>query len=110
MGIADTYSQDYEPDYSIVLAKNAENVEFIHLDAKYKHNNYNVKKEDIDKMHTYTHAIKSTKSSFVLFPGKNEIFYSCGNSVVGAIPCTPWATINIKDIILDQLDIMKVGK
>lgn len=101
----DTFSQDYEPDYTVEIQDKAGKVSFLHMDAKYKHNNYNVKKEDIDKMHTYVHAIKSTKASFVLFPGKISISYNCINSTVGAIPCAPWAEASIKVEILKQLNL-----
>ncbi len=105
IGLVDTYSQDYSPDYTIQIQDTFGNVDYLHLDAKYKHNNFNVKKEDIDKMHTYTHSIKSTKAAIVLFPGKKEVYYKCEDSIVGAVPCYPKTDVNLKEKILKMLNV-----
>jgi predicted component of viral defense system (DUF524 family) len=91
-----SYSQTYDPDYTIKISKKTKNVYF-HLDAKYKLNNDKVKKEDIDKMHTYTHAIKNSIGSYVLFPGGENVNYTCENSMIGGFFCTPLNRQSLKN-------------
>lgn len=93
----ESYSQSYDPDYTIVLNKEGQSESYLHLDAKYKHYKGKVKKDDIDKMHTYTHAIKESKGSIVLFPGSENARYDCFNTIVGALFCTPNKPQNLQD-------------
>ncbi|MBO7928068.1 hypothetical protein J5X91_17685 [Pseudoalteromonas sp. K222D] len=102
-----SYSQRYDPDYTIELKDRNNEVSYLHLDAKYRHYKYQVKKDDIDKMHTYTHAIKGSVGSIVLFPGKDKIYYKCLNSLVGALFCNPLEPLNLKRGIQDYLSIIK---
>ena len=95
-GGSDTYSQSYDPDYTIELKDRNDKISYLHLDAKYRHYRYQVKKDDIDKMHTYTHAIKKSVGAIVLFPGKNKIHYKCSGSIVGSLFCSPLEPLNLK--------------
>ena len=95
----DTYSLKYDPDYTIEVKKAGGDKYYFHLDAKYKHFKGQVKKEDIDKMHTYTHAIKNSKGAVVLFPGHENICYDCIDSRVGALYCAPSEPQNLKDLL-----------
>ncbi|WP_426359673.1 nuclease domain-containing protein [Pseudocolwellia sp. HL-MZ19] len=95
-----SYSQSYDPDYTIVLAKEGYSESYLHLDAKYKHYKGKVKKDDIDKMHTYTHAIKRSKGSIVLFPGNENVRYDCLSTIVGALFCTPNEPQNLQDSLI----------
>lgn len=95
-GGSDTYSQSYDPDYTIELKDRNDKISYLHLDAKYRHYKYQVKKDDIDKMHTYTHAIKKSVGAIVLFPGKNKIHYKCSGSIVGSLFCSPLEPLNLK--------------
>jgi predicted component of viral defense system (DUF524 family) len=100
-----SYSQTYDPDYTIKISKQNKNIYF-HLDAKYKLNNGKVKKEDIDKMHTYTHAIKNSIGSYVLFPGGENVNYTCENSMIGGFFCTPLKNQSLKsevEKVLNQI-------
>ncbi|UKA05821.1 hypothetical protein IHC92_11900 [Photobacterium damselae subsp. damselae] len=97
-----SYSQTYEPDYTLTM-KSEDRTYYLHFDAKYKTNEGRVKKEDIDKMHTYTHAIKNTIGSVVLFPGNQDCIYKCSSSNVGALFFTPCENrIDFKHKLLDQ--------
>jgi predicted component of viral defense system (DUF524 family) len=74
--IGTSYSVDLEPDFSIKI----ENVitrkkVSIFFDSKFKFKDGFVNSEDIHKMHTYKDAIDGF-SSFVLYPGNSDIFYS----------------------------------
>ncbi|TPH13255.1 nuclease domain-containing protein [Litorilituus lipolyticus] len=95
-----SYSQNYDPDYTIVLTTIDGDETYLNLDAKYKHNKGKVKKEDIDKMHTYAHAIKKSVGSVVLFPGKSNTEYDCLDSKIGALYCNPNKQQNLKDSLL----------
>lgn len=95
-----SYSQSYAPDYTIKLIDDKNTKLYLHLDAKYKHTSGYVKKEDIDKMHTYTHAIKKSKGALVLFPGSYNTIFHCYGTIIGAFFCTPIEEQNIKDNIL----------
>jgi predicted component of viral defense system (DUF524 family) len=97
----DSYSQSYDPDYTIKLTDVDGAEQYLHLDAKYKHTNGYVKKEDIDKMHTYTHAIKKSKGALVLFPGKKNTKHLCFNTIIGALFCNPVDKQNLKTKILE---------
>ena len=102
-GKFETYSQQYSPDYSIKIISKNNSIFYFHLDAKYKVQNSSVKKEDIDKMHTYSHAIKNTIGSYVLYPGRTNVDYDCENSLVGAIFCNPECEQSLKEIILEKV-------
>jgi predicted component of viral defense system (DUF524 family) len=95
-----SHSQTYDPDYTLTAKFKCGEVKYILLDAKYKHNNGFVKKEDIDKMHTYTHAIKGAIAAFAVFPGYEDVTYDCGNSFVGSLICNPNNPVQIKEKIL----------
>jgi len=100
-GGVETYSQNYDPDYTIVLTAENNSKSYFHLDAKYKHYKGKAKKDDIDKMHTYTHAIKESKGSVVLFPGNKNTKYDCQNSKVGALFCNPNEQQNLKTELIN---------
>ncbi|MBG9996819.1 hypothetical protein I6F50_17350 [Pseudoalteromonas sp. NZS127_1] len=106
-GGSETYSQNYDPDYTIELKDRDNNVSYLHLDAKYRHHQYRVKKDDIDKMHTYTHAIKKSVGAIVLFPGKKKAYYKCLNSLVGALYCNPLEPLDLKSGVQDYLTEIK---
>ena len=61
---------------------------------------YEIVKDDIDKMHTYTHAIKNSKGSIVLFPGNENVRYDCLSTIVGALFCTPNEPQNLQDSLI----------
>ncbi|WP_413862276.1 DUF2357 domain-containing protein [Methanobrevibacter sp. UBA417] len=86
-----SYSNHFKPDYSILIKnKNKENL--YHFDAKYKMDKNQVKKEDINKMHTYMDAIINTKGSYILYVGKKQqIYKKPGKTIpsVGAFPLNP---------------------
>lgn len=96
-----SYSHTLRPD--IVIVQNDRKLIF---DAKYKGNRPGFycegddgtiqrwKEEDIDKMHTYRDAILGVTGSFILYPGKHDIFYPhhAGSSFidgVGALSLRP---------------------
>lgn len=103
----ETFSQNYSPDYTIEFQNNSGSRAYFHLDAKYRLRNGKAVKDDIDKMHTYTHAIKNSKGSVVLFPGDTNTDYNCIDSKVGALFCTPLNSQNLKcslqDIFFNKL-------
>lgn len=92
-----SYSQKYRPDISLRWRGR-----WHHFDAKFKYGQSTpeegasryVKKEDLDKMHTYKDAIIGTKSAWVLFPSDEdeplEFFADpsdqTGQTGIGAIP------------------------
>lgn len=97
-----SYTQPYRPDISLNWRS-----EWHHFDAKFKYMSVQekdqvhryVKKEDIDKMHTYKDAILGTQTAWVLFPdaGHDFAFYHeggqkesgdvlCGIGAVGVMP------------------------
>lgn len=96
-----SYSQSYAPDYTITLIDDKNTKLYLHLDAKYKHTSGYVKKEDIDKMHTYAHAIKKSKGAIVLFPGSHNTIFRCDETIIGAFFCSPIEEQNIKDKIFN---------
>jgi hypothetical protein len=109
-----SYSQSYAPDISILWEK-----QWYHFDAKFKFSLKNndeksyktVKKEDIDKMHTYKDAIIDTKGVWVLFPNEQDEYYvfyqdpreekSSGIGAIGIIPGEEKVLYRIlKDILI----------
>lgn len=97
-----SYSQNYSPDYTLTM-ESERRIYYLHFDAKYKVDKGKVKKEDIDKMHTYTHAIKNTIGSVVLFPGDIDTTYDCDTSKVGSLffrPCKERQ--NFKETVLKR--------
>lgn len=99
----ETYSQQYSPDYTIKITNGNNDIFYFHLDAKYKVINFSVSKDDIDKMHTYAHAIKNTIGSYVLYPGRKNTYYTCEKSTIGAIYCTPQFEQNMSDVFLKEI-------
>jgi len=106
-GGSDTYSQSYDPDYTIELKDRNDKISYLHLDAKYRHYKYQVKKDDIDKMHTYTHAIKKSIGAIVLFPGKKKVHYKCTSSLIGALFCNPLEPLDLKSEVKGYLSKIK---
>lgn len=65
-----------------------------------------VKREDLDKMHTYRDAILGTNTVWVLYPDDHEqtpLFYPAGVdsslSGVGAVALTPNVDAGLRDVI-----------
>jgi predicted component of viral defense system (DUF524 family) len=114
-----SYSQSYRPDISLEWKGY-----WYHFDAKLKftpftrmidHNGEadyeegrKVKKEDIDKMHTYKDAITGTKSVWVLFPNDGpegkRVFYmdprdETLESGIGAVGCIPGSVEGVRVVL-----------
>ncbi len=83
---ADSYSGVFNPDISISIEMN-DTSHWIHFDAKYRLDLSkfktelkggdpvsSFKQEDIHKMHTYRDAVLGTRGSYVLYPGREQIY------------------------------------
>ncbi len=102
----ESYSQTYKPDISLYVKGI-----WHHFDAKLKVNTdsnqiKSVKKEDLDKMHTYRDAIQNTESVRILYPDDRgtRIFYRDFRSLnsvggIGAVALTPSNTGHLKCVI-----------
>lgn len=109
------YAVQLRPDVAVCIETPEKTINLL-FDAKYKVDpktksdqtiEYNVKSEDIQKMHTYLDAIKNSEFAIVVYPGSEFIFYEKDlsqsiktniNSIrelqgVGAIPLVPGNTI-----------------
>ena len=105
-GGAESYSQTYKPDISLYYHRR-----WHHFDAKLKvdtdsRGTKSVKKEDLDKMHTYRDAILNTGSVWVFYPdeqGSQQFFrdprFEEKFRGVGAIALTPSNVIYLKAVI-----------
>lgn len=87
-----SYSVKLRPDYTLRI--HANEIYFIHFDAKYKMyvESDKFKNEDIVKMHAYKDAIANTIGAYVLYPGNNnKIYYENNKNVesVGAFGLIP---------------------
>lgn len=89
-GHDESFSQNYCPDFSMTVERGGKKFTLL-FDAKFKSHQYGeVKKEDIDKMHTYCHAIKDAVSAIVLYPGQKESILECDyetKNYIGYLPC-----------------------
>lgn len=115
-GRVGSYSQSYRPDISLHWRNH-----WYHFDAKFKYSVSSdedgcsrfVKKEDIDKMHTYKDAIIGTRSAWVLFPSEVEgsyEFYSdpqdqSRRSGIGAIGVLPGNMKEITNVVKEILEL-----
>ncbi|WFA83389.1 DUF2357 domain-containing protein [Paenibacillus amylolyticus] len=105
-GGTESYSQTYKPDISLYHDGG-----WHHFDAKLKVDTdsrgiKSVKKEDLDKMHTYRDAILNTGSVWVLYPDEqgSQLFYKdprfeASFSGIGAIALTPGNVNHLKVVI-----------
>lgn len=110
-----SYSQSYRPDISLHWRNH-----WYHFDAKFKYAVSSdedgcsrfVKKEDIDKMHTYKDAIIGTRSAWVLFPSEVEGSYEyyvdpqdqsrrSGIGAIGVLPGNMKELTNVVNKILE---------
>ncbi|WP_240420457.1 DUF2357 domain-containing protein [Paenibacillus periandrae] len=106
-GGKESYSETYKPDISLYV----EGI-WHHFDAKLKVDTdsngvKSVKKEDLDKMHTYRDAILNTGSVWVLYPDEQggRLFHRDPRSTtgalggIGAVALTPSNTEHLKCVI-----------
>jgi len=110
-GGKESYSLTYRPDISVRWQES-----WHHFDAKFKAGSDGqggkaVKKEDLDKMHTYRDAIQGTNTVWVLYPGDHEktpLFYQAGVdaalSGVGAVALTPNHDAGLRAVIARLLE------
>ncbi len=110
----ESYSQTYKPDISLYIQG-----VWHHFDAKLKMDTdsnqiKSVKKEDLDKMHTYRDAIQNTESVWVLYPDDQDsrLFYQDPRSLnsvggIGAVSVTPSNTRSLKYVISELIPIGK---
>lgn len=77
------YAVQLRPDVAVCIETPDKTINLL-FDAKYKVDSktksdqtieYNVKSEDIQKMHTYLDAIKDSEFAIVVYPGSEFIFY-----------------------------------
>lgn len=77
------YSVTLRPDVAVCIETEQKTIKLL-FDAKYKVRpvfqnneiiNYDVKSEDIQKMHTYLDAIEDAEFAIVIYPGQEFIFY-----------------------------------
>ena len=97
----ESYSRAWDPDFSLCCRK-----KILVLDAKYKGEREGFygdtgsgiieswKQEDIVKMHAYRDAIAGVVGAFILYPGRETVFYPSFNATrcfqgVGAIALQP---------------------
>jgi|GEM_PF-1444332 len=101
-----SYSMTYKPDISLSIQGR-----WHHFDAKLKvdtddYGRQSVKKEDLDKMHTYRDAILDTESVWVLYPAEcgTTQFHRDRRSAselagVGAVPLKPGHTEQLRSVM-----------